>query len=234
MQRNVGGKALEPEKNKHYTEFTLGPAMLLGVLFGLFLLCAVFFEMGYRAGQHSAPQTGSALTQSSTGQTLTSEPDNPLSKPPAKSTITTAPAQAPVAEVQQTVAEDGTPSGNPLTSYAPVGASSNGATAQAQVRSALPAQANASQGSATVGGMQVQPALPRSAGIMVQIAAVSRSEDADGLMSALRRRGYAVTARREPGDSLIHIQIGPFATHNDANAVSQKLLSDGYNAVVMP
>ena len=68
---------------------------------------------------------------------------------------------------------------------------------------------------------------------MVQVAAVSHPEDANVLMAALRRHGYAVTARREPGDGLIHVQIGPFSNRNEANAMSQRLLGDGYNANVV-
>ena len=67
---------------------------------------------------------------------------------------------------------------------------------------------------------------------MVQIAAVSRTEDADVLLGALKKRGYTVTARRELGDNLIHVQTGPFTSRNDANAMRQKLLNDGYNAIV--
>jgi cell division septation protein DedD len=69
---------------------------------------------------------------------------------------------------------------------------------------------------------------------MVQVAAVSHIEDANVLMNALRKRGYAVVARRQPADDLVHVQIGPFANRGDADAMSHKLLSDGYNAVVMP
>jgi len=69
---------------------------------------------------------------------------------------------------------------------------------------------------------------------MVQIAAVSHQEDADVLVSALRKRGYAVTMRRDPADSLFHVRIGPFASRDDANAARQKLLNDGYNASVEP
>ena len=46
-------------------------------------------------------------------------------------------------------------------------------------------------------------------GWMVQIAAVSHPEDAEVLVNALRKRGYTVTARRDVGDSLIHVQTGP-------------------------
>jgi cell division septation protein DedD len=67
---------------------------------------------------------------------------------------------------------------------------------------------------------------------MVQIAAVSHPEDAEVLVNALRKHGYAVTVRREVADNLIHIQTGPFANRNDANAMRQKLINDGYNAIV--
>ena len=69
---------------------------------------------------------------------------------------------------------------------------------------------------------------------MVQIAAVSHPEDADVLVSALRKHGYAVSVHRDPIDALIHVHVGPFASHNDAAAMRQKLLNDGYNAIVQP
>jgi cell division septation protein DedD len=73
-----------------------------------------------------------------------------------------------------------------------------------------------------------------SLALMVQIAAVSHPEDADVLVGALRRRGYAVNVRRDLSDNLLHVQIGPFPTRADANAMRDRLLSDGYNAIVQP
>jgi cell division septation protein DedD len=67
---------------------------------------------------------------------------------------------------------------------------------------------------------------------MVQIAAVSRPEDGQALIAALRKHGYNVSARSEPQDKLLHVQVGPFATRAEANAMRQKLLSDGYNAII--
>ena len=69
---------------------------------------------------------------------------------------------------------------------------------------------------------------------MVQIAAVSHPEDAEVLVSALRKNGYAVAVHRDISDSLIHVQVGPFASHSDALIMRQKLLNDGYNAIVQP
>jgi cell division septation protein DedD len=69
---------------------------------------------------------------------------------------------------------------------------------------------------------------------MVQIAAVSHQEDANVLVGALRKRGYAVSVSRDAADNQFHVRIGPFANRNDANAMRRKLLHDGYNAVVQP
>jgi len=67
---------------------------------------------------------------------------------------------------------------------------------------------------------------------MVQIAAVSNAADADVLLGALRKRGYSVGVRNQPGDALLHVQIGPFASRAEAIAMRQKLLGDGYNAIL--
>jgi cell division septation protein DedD len=69
---------------------------------------------------------------------------------------------------------------------------------------------------------------------MVQIAAVSHQEDADVLVGALRKRGYAVNAHRDPMDKLIHVRIGPFNSRDEANRWRMKLLDDGYNAMIQP
>ena len=80
----------------------------------------------------------------------------------------------------------------------------------------------------------VRAALPAPGQLMVQVAAVSHEEDADVLMNALRRRGYAVTSQRFAGDGLIHVRIGPFATREEATRMARRLLDDGYNAIVQP
>ena len=67
---------------------------------------------------------------------------------------------------------------------------------------------------------------------MVQVAAVTRREDADVLVSALRQRGYRAMERNEPQDKLVHVQVGPFSSREDANTMKQKLLADGYNAII--
>ena len=67
---------------------------------------------------------------------------------------------------------------------------------------------------------------------MVQVAAVSSQDVADIELAALKKDGYAVVVRREPQDQLLHIQIGPFATRKDADAMRQRVIGDGFNAIV--
>jgi len=76
------------------------------------------------------------------------------------------------------------------------------------------------------------PAISPSGTIMVQIAAVSSQDVADILLTSLRKKGYSVSVRHEPQDKLLHIQIGPFANRKDAEAMQQRVLADGFNAIV--
>ena len=63
---------------------------------------------------------------------------------------------------------------------------------------------------------------------------MAHQEDADALVSALTKRGYAATALREPGDNMIHVAVGPFSSRDEANRWRDKLTEDGYNAIIKP
>ena len=45
----------------------------------------------------------------------------------------------------------------------------------------------------------------------VQVAAVSKQEDAAALVDALKKKQYPAFAANTPGDKLFHVQVGPFA-----------------------
>ena len=210
MIRDFSREELEPVDSSH-TELTLGLGTVLGLGGGLLLLCIVCFALGYAVG-HRSPTNQDGAVVFSQPKSATS-PSSGGSKPGAVRQGVAAPSpdalrsdsdsQTPVADSSST--------------------QSATAAANAQVRSALQAAPYPAR---------VQPATSQVQGWMVQIAAVSRSEDADVLVTALRKRGYAVTERRELGDNLIHVQTGPFSNRNEANTMRQKLLNDGYNAIV--
>jgi len=187
------------------TELTLGPMLLLGLFFGLVLLCGLCFGLGYAMGSRSA-QTTSPTGQ----QTATSLQVGAQAKPVAAAQN---PVQSPGAAEGVAPVETAGAAQNSGSAAAP------GAAAQPLVKPALPAAVTAPT--------------PVSAA-MVQIAAVSHQEDADVLVGALRKRGYAVIAQRDDADGQFHVRIGPFASRNDAEATRQRLLNDGYNAIVQP
>ncbi|MGP8271581.1 MAG: SPOR domain-containing protein [Terracidiphilus sp.] len=215
---------LEPEQPRRDTELTLSSMMLLAIFFGLVLICGLCFGLGYSLG-HRGSQQALTAGQTSAGAQTTLQADISRPKPSA-----TAPTGA--APEKQSVVVDLPQSATPDAGPAPYAQSSE--PVQPQVRPALPAVAGMAPTAQPAKSPSVAPAMAPAGPLMVQIAAVSHQEDADVLVSALRSRGYAVAARREAVDGMIHVRIGPFSSRDAANKWRLKLLGDGYNAVVQP
>jgi hypothetical protein len=244
MQRGLGGSVFEPVQEPEMEnlraardrEWTLGPAMLLTLGVVLFALCAACFVFGYAVGRRSFTEVASVAAPPASGTPAFAQPAAPASKPSAaQSGAQPQPPAAAVIEPDSS-ASDSTPFPAPVAVSLPTGSSGGAASAdpgQPVIHAALPGQTAGAEAAASTGS-GVQPSLLQASGIMVQIAAVSHPEDADVLVGALRKRGYAVSARRDPADGLLHVQVGPFANRDDAVAMRQKLLNDGYNAIVQP
>jgi DedD protein len=207
------------------TELTLSATMLLMLFFGLVLLCGVCFGLGYATG-HRGTQEASVLAPSVSADLAVTSSGH--SKPGAE-VQSSAPAEPPSdpADKDPSEATDPTPQN---TSAAGAPASS---LATQIVKPALGAGVNPIQ-AAQPATSPVGPALAGAGNLMVQIASISEQEDADVLVGALRRRGYAVVEHREPIDGLIHVRVGPFKTLQEAETWRQRLLNDGYNAIVQP
>ena len=69
-------------------------------------------------------------------------------------------------------------------------------------------------------------------GYYVQVAAVTKQEDADALVDALKNKQYPAFSANAPSDKLFHVQCGPYADIKDAEAMRAKLISDGYNPIL--
>jgi len=230
---------LEPVRPRRDTELTLGSGTLLAIFFGLVLLCGLCFGLGYALGHRGAQNTAVAEPGANSPQPLAG---GSAAKPSAGAQT---PA-APTADIATASATDSPqaavlPAGTspaataqtiPAASY-PVSAAAQpaGNNTQTQVHPAFN-PGNAISPSAVQPNGAVHSALGQAGSFVVQIAAVSNQEDADVLGNALRKRGYAVIAKREPADNLIHVRIGPFATAAEANSWKIRLLNDGYNAIV--
>ncbi len=228
----------EEEEETTAREITLSTASLLGIFFGLVLICGVFFGFGYSLGrgteqgaQAASLGTGHAGSAGESDDATTAANQPPPA--PAEQAQDHAPQKADVPVVvrhakpddaEDAAAEDAAPTPPKHVSQALV-AAETAAQPKPSARVAPPV---------TVAALPAPSAAPApgSGKPMVQIAAVSRQEDADVLVSALRQRGYGVVVRNEPQDKLLHVQVGPFADRTQATAIKQKLLSDGYNAII--
>jgi cell division septation protein DedD len=79
----------------------------------------------------------------------------------------------------------------------------------------------------------VPPAASSTGNFFVQVAAVSKQEDAEALVGALRKKQYsAIATSNQPSDALFHVQVGPFAERKDAEDTKTRLVKDGYNPIL--
>jgi cell division septation protein DedD len=70
-------------------------------------------------------------------------------------------------------------------------------------------------------------------GYVVQVAAVTKPEDAEGLVNALKKKQYpAFAVNNTPSDKLFRVQVGPYPDIKDAEAIRARLVSDGYNPIL--
>ncbi len=199
------------------TEIVLGAGKLLGLFFVLVILCGVFLSIGYGLGRNSVKPEGSLITDSSQAGGVTQSGGKPLAgeSAPANTGTTTPPQDLTFYKsVEQK---------DPNAQLTP----QNNAPAQGQPPQQSPA--TSAQGNV----QQSQPvAAPVTSGYTVQVAAVSKKEDADLLRDALQAKQYPVLVTTAPNDKLFHVQVGPFATIQDADAMRSRLVSDGYNPIV--
>jgi DedD protein len=198
-------------------EISLGTATILGIFLALALVCAAFFGFGYSMGRHSNPLVAPDAKSDSKPD---SKIDSPFSKFKSQSTADdadNAQADAPSPKA----AHDVRPTDRvvvPQNAAKPANSASN-------VAFRLPTQPTAPPAAGPLPATGVaQP--------LVQVSATSRQGDAESLLAALRQKGYSATIRQEPQDKLYHVQLGPFANKKEADAMRQRLDTDGYKAIV--
>ncbi len=228
-------------------EFTLSTGTVLGMFFVLALICAVFFGFGYSMGRKSSQATvdASAIAATSSDSAAEVAASKPSPGAPAIQAIPGYMSQAQAdaanrnASTQSYKAAATAKSSDPTLVVVPTTtpiASKPARQVAAAPTTAAPVErkpeSRAAAAPAPVPTSVLSAAVATGGTSYVQIAAVSHQEDADVLISALKRRGYSVVGRPGESDRLIHVQVGPFANRKDADAMRQRLLGDGYNAIV--
>jgi len=200
------------------TEITLGTGKLLGLFFGLVIICAVFFAFGYTLGRKS---DAGITTASATPPTPTASG----AKPASTSTQPTPPMTFYKAVEQKDANPQLTPAADPSSPATGTPAASSDSASLGSSGSA-PSQPQAANSSEPVGTVP-------TAGYFVQVAAVSKEDDANALVDALKKKQYpAFVAASSSSDKLFHVQVGPFADVKDAEAMRARLINDGYSPIL--
>ena len=184
------------------TEITLGTGKLLVLFFGLVGICALFFALGYSLGRKSEP--GMTTASASTAQPA----------PAGNKASSGSPSSAPMTFYKSVEQKDVNPELTPSADTKAEAPAPSAETAAAQ----SPA---ASTGDTT---------LPTS-GYFVQVAAVSREEDAQALVDALRKKQYPAFVS-PAGDKLFRVQVGPYAEVKEAESMRTRLIGEGYSPIL--
>jgi DedD protein len=177
------------------TEITLGTGKMLALFFGLVILCATFFGLGYSIGHGSTKSSAELLPSPSTSRPSR---QSPSSSATTSAPITQAPNDGKPADIQQPAPDSNS--------------TSNSAPTTDQAASLTPPQPVASY--------------------FVQVAAVSKQEDAQALVESLKGRQYQAFIADATPDKLFHVQVGPFTDVKEAETMRARLVNDGYNPIL--
>ena len=191
------------------TEITLGTGKLLVLFFGLVGICALFFGLGYSLGRKSEPTIASASTAVPQASSNTSKGSGGSSG-----------AAPPMTFYKAVEQKQATPELTP-----PADTKTDTATTAAPAANAPSAQAPANSAA------DPSTTVP-SPGYFVQVAAVSKQDDADALVDALKKKDYPAFVASAATDKLFRVQLGPFSEVKDAEAMRTKLVGDGYSPIL--
>jgi DedD protein len=178
------------------TEITLGTGKMLALFFGLVILCATFFGLGYSIGHNSTKSSAELLPSPGTSR--------PSRLSPSSSTATSAPVTQPQTDSKPADTQQAAPDSSAATT--PAGSTPN----------------------------QAAPLTPPQpvASYFVQVAAVSKQEDAQALVESLKGRQYQAFIADATPDKLFHVQVGPFTDVKEAESMRARLVNDGYNPIL--
>jgi DedD protein len=201
------------------TEITLGTGRMLVIFFAFVLVCAFFFAIGFSLGRRTAMAgAGSSLSV-------------PMGAPATIVRPSAAKNEAPQPTPQ--------PQSNDFSFYKAVGEKNADVALKPSDSKAQPVTATAAAPTAETpvtaptDAATAAPAPATTAGYYVQVAAVSRQEDAEALVEALKKKQYpAFAANNTSVDKFYHVQVGPYADLKDAEAMRSRLIGDGYNPIV--
>jgi DedD protein len=204
------------------TEITLGTGRMLTIFFALVLVCALFFSLGFSLGKKTSQAVGNSLLNLPSGTPAAIVRPSAVKNNSSQTQSGDFSFYKAVGEKTTDAAL--TPQGNKE--------QASSSDAAASTTQASP-KANGDAGSSTATTPTASAAGSYSGTYYVQVAAVSRQEDADSLVEALKKKQYpALAANNASVDKFYHVQVGPYGDLKEAEAMRARLIGDGYNPIV--
>lgn len=201
------------------TEITLGTGKLLVLFFGLVVICALFFALGYSIARKSEPSFAAA-----------SSTPSPQTAPDTKKSSGGSATAPPMTFYKSVEQKQATPELTPAADAKNETASTSTASAP---QSSAPSNSGAT--AATPANTPDPTTTLPTAGYFVQVAAVTKQEDADALVDALKKKQYpafVASQSQSSADKFFRVQVGPFSDIKDAESMRTRLIGDGYNPIV--
>jgi len=190
--------------------------------------CAVFFSLGFLVGYNERSSRTAGMTEQVTPSGVIPPTVNPpleTVQPTSKEAASAVSASAGPAEpTSSEVAKESKPSARPATAPAAASAPPPTAAKPGLTTAAAPAPP---QGS---------PGVEVGSAFTVQVAASQNQQDAEKLVKELKSRGYAVFVVTpefvHAKDNLFRVQVGPFATREEAQKVRDKIAKEGFKPFI--
>jgi DedD protein len=201
------------------TEITLGTGRMLAIFFTLVLICAFFFAIGFSLGRKTALAGSGTFLNA-----VTATPTTVVRPSAAKNDSAQATPQSTDFSFYKAVGQKSADAGG-ATSASDDAKAAGGQSSTSSASGAAPTETPTSSADTSVP--------PANGGYFVQVAAVSRQEDAAALVEALKKKQYpAFSANNPSADKFFHVQVGPYGEIKDAEAMRARLIADGYNPIV--
>jgi cell division septation protein DedD len=189
-------------------ELHFSPGIILSIFMGITLVSAVFFGLGYSFGRTGDSAGNFGHAQHSMPTIEHPAPAVAISNPPAQKLL---PKPSAAVALQPATLQ-------------PAAIATN----------AQPAPASASAVTPTTTSSKREGNSASNFGYMIQIAALASRHDAQALTVALRKDGLRAQLRNGRHDRFFHVQLGPFATQKQADAMRHKVIAAGYRAILKP
>ena len=194
---------------------SIGSSHILGLFFGTVLLCCIFFVLGFVMGRDQSSSSNRVDLARKAAATESAPPagwsvSSPAASTPAPGKRSGAAAENR-AETPKAVVEPPQPPAKATPPAAP----------PKKVPDKKPAPA----------GKYAAPLIPRGA-IVLQIAALTKDQDALAMAAALQDHGFPTFVLEPTTDKFYRVQVGPYADAKSADQAKHSLEHEGFKVII--